>query len=302
MWRERYGEELAALLLDDFADRQRSLRRDLDVVRAGLGARLVAGGLARGPVRSPAAARAITTAALVGFVASALSIWAQLADGWLTSPRDSVSAPVSFVALTIGLGGLLALSVALLLRLAVAVGRAFRSSGATLLARPLLVLVAGVAGLTVGLRLTSPYWPGARLAHHDGMLAPVARIGWAATETISTFWLHPTRLLTLPTGELAWMVACPVAVTGLVWSLVRLARVSDLRPARLPHVDAATRAAVLLCLIAASAWVVGSQHAADANYRAGTLDLVLIAVMAGVASRWSLLNGLEAGQKVDHFG
>jgi hypothetical protein len=64
----------------------------------------------------------------------------------------------------------------------------------------------------------------------------------------------------------------------------------------------ATRAAVLLCLIAASAWVVGSQHAADANYRAGTLDLVLIAVMAGVASRWSLLNGLEAGQKVDHFG
>ena len=76
------------------------------------------------------------------------------------------------------------------------------------------------------------------------------------------------------------MVACPVAVGGLIWSLIRLARVTG-RQSRRPY--ALGGLAALPCFIAAAAWVVGSQHAPDATYRAGTLDLVLIAVMAAAA-------------------
>jgi hypothetical protein len=284
VWRERYGGELAALLVDDLADRPRSLQRDLDVVRAGLGARLAACGLARGPVRNRPAVTAVATAALVGFVASALSIWTQLADGWLATPPETATVTVSLVALSTWLAGLLVLAAALGIQLARAVLRACRSGRGALVLWPLLSGVTSATVFIAGIWLTAPRWPGVRLGHHDGVLAPAARIGWAATDTISTFWLHPTRLLTLPVGELAWMVLCPIAVVGFGWSVVRLVRVTTPPSARvLPHVSTVAGLAALPCFIAAAAWVVASQHAANANYRAGTLDLVLIAGMAAAA-------------------
>lgn len=284
VWRERYGDELTALLIDDLADRPRSLRRDLDVVRAGLCARLAACGLARGPVQNRSAATAVAAAAAVGFVASALSIWTQLADGWLTAPPDTAAVTVSLVALSTWLGGLLVLTAALGMKIAVAVVRALRSGRAALVVRPLLVLAASAGVLITGVRLMAPSWPGARVVHRDGALAHAARIGWAATDAISTFWLHPNRLLTLPAGELAWMVLCPTAVMMFGWSLVRLVRVAGLRSARMSrHASPVAAFAALPCFVAAAAWVVGSQHAANLDYRAGNLDLVLIALMAAAA-------------------
>jgi hypothetical protein len=37
---------------------------------------------------------------------------------------------------------------------------------------------------------------------------------------------------------------------------------------------------VLPCFVTAAAWVLGSQHAANPAFRAGTLDVVLLGVMA----------------------
>ena len=276
VWRERYGDEFAALLTDDSTDRPRSLRRDLDVVRAGLCARLAACGLRHGPVQSRSAAAAVAGVAAVGFVASALSIWTQLADGWLTARPDTVTVAISLTALSTWLCGVLVVSAAFGVQLVVAAVRALRAGHAPRVRRPLAVMAASVAVFASGVVLMAPRWPGARLAHHDGVLAHAARLGWATTETISTFWLHPTRLLSLPASEVAWMVLGPAAVLTFVWSLVRLVRVTGLRA---PGTSAMAGFAVLPCLIAAAAWVLGSQHVANANYRAGTLDLVLIAVM-----------------------
>ncbi len=111
-------------------------------------------------------------------------------------------------------------------------GRSLPMAGS--LPRPLLVLAASAGVLIAGVRLMAPRWPGAGVVHHDGVLAHAARIGWAATDTISTFWLHPNRLLALPAGELAWMVLCPTAVVIFGWSLVRLVRVTGLRSPRMP--------------------------------------------------------------------
>lgn len=297
VWRDRYGDELAALLADDIADRPLSWRRDLDVVRAGLRARLAACGLAGGPLESRSAAAVVAAFAAVVFVASALSIWTQLADGWLTVRPDTVAVAISLTALSTWLCGLLVVSAAFALLLAASVVRAFRSGYAGQLRRPLATMGVSVAVLVAGIGLTATRWPGARLAHHGGVLAHAARIGWAATETISTFWSHPARLLTLPSGEVAWMVLCPAAVMGFAWSAVRLVRVTGLRAPRAPALGGL---AVLPCFLAAAAWVLGSQHAPNANYRAGTLDLALLALMAvaaGVARLTSLTRRESAAMR-----
>jgi hypothetical protein len=156
------------------------------------------------------------------------------------------------------------------------------------------VMAASVAGFFTGAVLMAPRWPGAHLAHQGGLLAHAARLGWATTDTISAFWLHPTRLLSLSSGEVAWMVLGPTAVAAFGWSVVRLVRITGLRAAR---TAALAGLAVLPCLVAAAAWVVGSQHAANASFRAGRLDLVLIAVMVaavGVARRLTTLTRGES--------
>lgn len=53
-WRERYGAELAELLISDLAESPRSLSRTLDIIRCGLTARLADAGLAGVPTPSPA--------------------------------------------------------------------------------------------------------------------------------------------------------------------------------------------------------------------------------------------------------
>jgi hypothetical protein len=50
---------------------------------------------------------------------------------------------------------------------------------------------------------------------------------------------------------------------------------SDANAARQPWLLTLRAAAALVAI-----WVIGSQHAENPNYRAGTLDLLLVAVMA----------------------
>jgi hypothetical protein len=259
VWRDRYGDEYVALLLDDLADRPRSWRRDLDVLRAGVAARSV-------------------SVAPVCFAACALSIWTQLADGWLTAAPNSGAVALSLVGLSVWLAGMLAASAFLGLRLAVRLVRAIRSGHAQPVRKPLLTLASSSAVLLIGVGIVAGESPGARGARHDGALAQVAAFGWAATQSISTFWLHPHRLLTLPAADIAWMVICPIAVAAAVSALMTLARLTAerLRSDRF----SVQHAAFLACLASAAVWVVGSQHAANPAFRAGTLDLFLVAVMA----------------------
>jgi hypothetical protein len=271
-WRERYGDELAALIVDDVTDQPRSLRRDLDVVRAGLGARLSGCGMT--------AATAAVASAVV-FVASALSIWTQLADGWLAAPPDSAAVTVGMVTLSLWLGAIVMLAAVAAARLARAAVRTARAGHLREVLRPLCVLLVSAGVFVAGVRLMAPRWPGSTGGRDGGLLAMGARVTWAATDSISTFWLHPHRLVGLPVGELVWMAVSPAAVIAAAWSASRLARAGRLPVSpRMPHVPTMAGITALPCFVTASAWVVGSQHAVNATYRAGTLDLVLIGLMA----------------------
>jgi hypothetical protein len=255
-WRDRYGEEFAALLADDIAERPRCLRRDLDVVRCGLTARLA----------TPATA----LAALLVFVAAATSIWTQLARGTLGARPDTTAVTLGLVTLTVC--GLAVAAVALTgtaLLLAATV-RTVRRQGGRPLVRPALTALAGAVTLAAG---------AVHIAAHAHASAPVVRWTWAATEAISTYWVHPGRLLGLPPSELAWMAASPIAAAACWRGLAGLAHHTGLTSTWQRLARPLIAAVLTPALVAAATWVVGSQRDPNASLRAGSLDLALIAAM-----------------------
>ena len=277
VWRDRYGEEFVWLLSDEIDERPRCVRRDIDVVRAGLAARLSACGLADGPLRDERRAR--TTVALAGatFAAAAASIWTQLARGALASGTASR-------ALTLGLGVLtlcgLAAAFALLIggvSLASACYRRARSGRGRGLRRPAVTVVASAATLVIGTIYMASSARGPSIASGSGPFAEATRATWALTDSINTFWLHPTRLLALPSYELTWMLVSPIAAIGLVHGLLTMARLVEWTASG--YCKRVGTIVLLPMFVAAGTWVIGSQYVDNTSYHAGNLDLALVLTM-----------------------
>jgi hypothetical protein len=95
--------------------------------------------------------------------------------------------------------------------------------------------------------------------------------------------MHPGRLLALSGVELAWMALSPVAIAALGWSVVRLLQAVRVSIPRAPWHFGCGLCLTAVPAVFSAAWVVSSQHASTATYRAGTLDLLLIAVMVATA-------------------
>jgi hypothetical protein len=280
-WRDRYGAELTELLIADIAERPRCRRRTADLVRAATVERLAAAGLAAGTANSPQRALLAVGAATIGFLALASSLWAQLLGGSLalSGPEDTAARlGTSVLTLTAGFFAVLILLAAA--PLSPVLARAVRRQGAAV-RRPAALVVAGIAILAVGGHRFAGQWPA--LGAHPGLTTRVGGYSWAETLGISTYWVHPHRLLALPAGELIWMAVSPVSLLIVFAGLVTLVRRVSV-PARLLRYEArlATVAAIGMApaLAAATAWVVSSQRAPNAMLRAGTLDLFLIAGMA----------------------
>lgn len=253
-WRDRYGEEFAALLADDIAERPRSLGRDLDVIRCAAATRFATGGA--GP-------------AAVVFVAAAMSIWTQLASGAATTGPDSTAVILGLVTLSLCGFAIAAVATVGVITLARATARSVRHGQGRRLIRSAAAAGFGAAGLVAGT---------VHLSSHAHVGTPLARWTWAATESISTYWVHPDRLLALPTSELAWMLASPAAAVAC-WRGVRgLVAQTGLRcNGRL--VRRLSVAVMFPALVTAATWVLGSQHDSNAHLRAGSLDLALVATM-----------------------
>jgi hypothetical protein len=264
-WRDRYGDEFAALLADDLAERPRSLRRDLDVLRCGVTARRAAG------------RPSIALAASLVFVAAATSIWTQLARGTVNTRPDSGAVTLGLVTLSLfGVAIVVAVAAGTAELLAAAV-RTIRAGGVHRLLRPAAMTVAGAAALVTGAIDVGSHAQVA--ASHPGLIAGAARWTSAATESISTYWIHPDRLLALPTSELAWMLASPVAAIACCRGLLGLVARTDLVHT-IHHTGRRLAAAAMLpALVTAATWVLGSQHDPNASLRAGSIDLALVAAM-----------------------
>jgi hypothetical protein len=288
-WRDRYGEEFADLLVSEIEEQPSSWRRTLDVARSGLVARCSLVGLGGGPLGDPRMALAATAALMVAFSALAVSLWTQLATAAHSMPLDSRAAHTAMVVLTAALALLALLAIlAAVPIMAATVAAIIRRERRGLLS-PLTVALASLVALAAGGRHMAAHWTSLAGTGHGTSAIPdrVASLAWGETFTINTAWAHPHELLEMNLTRVGWMAASPLALVALLISVGALLHRLEVSGRVLRYEAGLAEAAMLSTipmLAVASWWVISSQHAAIAGLRAGSLDLVLIAVMAAAAA------------------
>ena len=264
------------------------MARKLDVFAHGVWTRLTYAGLA-GSVLDPwRRTRSMLAALLVVsavFVMLAVGVWAQLTIGWQWSAPLSAGTTAAMWLMSAGLFGLGALVVVVIALFAVLLlGVAHR--GGVGRWRPVLVSVAAAGVLYVGCRHLGPHWPGTGGHAWSGRgLVPawMARLSWAGTLWISSYWAHPVALGSFPAGELAWMVISPAAWLALIVS----GTVSASRVELTPRLQ---RLAVLLCAVAVTAmvvflagavlWVFSDSSGPRSVFAVGAIDFAIVAILA----------------------
>ena len=301
-WRARYGPEFTELLLADLAEQPRCWRRDADVARGGLRARLAAAGLASHPLDPAAAARAaLATLAcsVAGFLVFGATVWAQLSVGWQwAAPADRVTG-VAMVVMSAAM--LLFAMLALLAAVPVGWAAARGWRGDRGLRWPVLLVFGSAAVLVIGGRHFQNGWPGTG-GHwwpHQGLVpGGVAAFAWACTLPVTSYWAHPAALASFPAAELGWLIAAPAAIGCLLTGVRRLVRRLDLPSgvvryqAWLAGVAAAGMAAFLA---GALCWVAEGGPGPRGLFRTGLIDAVALAVMAlALATGWLALRQLLA--------
>ena len=254
-WRARYGDEFTQLLIDELTDGEVSVARKLDVFAHGAWTRLTYAGLAGSVLDSQRRTRSMLGALLVVsavFVMLAVGVWAQLTIGWQWSAPLSAGTTAAMWLMSAGLFGLGALVVLIIPLFAVLLVRSRTHGRGWSLAAcawcgwrlaPFYMSGAATLGLT-GLGRAGTPWSGRGLV--PGWMA---RLSWAGTLWISSYWAHPVALGSFPAGELAWMVISPAAWLALIVS-------GTVSVSRLELTPKLQRLAVLLCAVAVTGMVV----------------------------------------------
>jgi hypothetical protein len=291
-WRVRYGEEFEQLLIDDMAERPRSLHRTADVVRSGLTARLRAGGLAGDDLvgaRQIRSSLAWLGAACAAFLAFGVAEWAQITVGWQWSAPSDRATTAAMVLMSAAALAFVALGLLATVPLGWAGVRAVRGGGVGRIAGPLLFTGCVAALLVWGSLHFGHHWPGTGgHAWPQRGLVPggVARFCWAATLWVSAYWAHPRSLLTFPVAELAWMVVSPIALAATLAGGVRAASALSawLTPAALrceTLLAAAATVVMAVFLAGAGGWVMSGGPGSHGLFVAGAIDVAGLTVMAG---------------------
>jgi hypothetical protein len=304
IWRDRYGEEFAELLVSEIEERPHAAGRTLDVVRGGIAARLSAAGLCGVPLRESAAAATgmrpdagvgrHVTASLVALgcclsvvLGFGAAMWSQLTIGWQWSAPGRVGSAAAFATVTtsIAMPVLLAIAVVAALPVLFAVGRRFAGGRAAGLSAPSAALVAASAVVVAGGRHFENGWPGT--GGHGGFIpGGVAAFEWATSLSVSSYWAHPGGLAGFPAAEVAWMAVCPLAQAVAVASaavVVRRSRLSSRVLAFETRLAAAACAVMTILLAGCSCWVATGGRTAGGQpglFHAGLIDVAGITVLA----------------------
>lgn len=287
-WRARYGEEFTQLLVDDMAERPRSLGRAADVVRTAALARAASAGLT-GDTLEPAqqirASLATVAGATVAFLLFGVAVWAQLTIGWQWSAPTAPATKVGMLVMSDLMPVFAVLAVLAAIPLAWTVANALmREPGGGLIGPVTSVLLATALLVAGGIHFGHG-WPGTGghpWAGREVVSAGVARFCWAATLWVTSYWAHPGALASFPTSEIVWMLVSPVAlVTALIGATATMRRLSfSPRVLRFELcLGAATALAMTGFLAGASSWVISGGPAPRGLFRVGVIDSVGIAVM-----------------------
>jgi hypothetical protein len=289
-WRERYGEEFAALLMEEWSERPRCTRRTADVMASGLVARLSSAGMTGRLLNGPAQARAslaVLVAALAAFLALGVSMWAQLTIGWQWSAPDTTGTAIAVVAMTGAVVVFAALAAGAAAPVIWAVLSAFRRHQAQGLGRPILLMALGLGVIVVGSRHFGNGWPGTG-GHPwaDQSLVPggVAAFSWASTLSVTSYWVHPDALSTFPLSEVAWMIASPMAMATVAVGCAKTVRRAHLSARVLRTEMVLGRLAVgamVLFVVAAGLWMLNGVPGSRGLFAIGAIDrFALIAMVA----------------------
>jgi hypothetical protein len=291
------------LLIDELTDGEVSVARKLDVFAHGAWTRLAYAGLAGSVLDSHRRMRSTLGALLVVsavFVMLAVGVWAQLTIGWQWSAPLSTETTAAMWLMSAGLFGLGALVVLIIPLFAVLLVRVARTGGVGRW-RPVMVWLAAGAVLYIGCRHFGPHWPGTGGHPWSGRgLVPgwMARLSWAGTLWISSYWAHPVALGSFPVGELAWMVISPAAWLALIVS-------GTMSVSRLELTPKLQRLAVLLCAVAVTGmvvflagavlWVCSDSSGPRSLFAVGAIDFAIVAILvAGLIATTHLLGRVAA--------
>jgi hypothetical protein len=288
-WRERYGEEFAELLMEEWSERPRCARRTANVMASGLVARLSDAGMSGGLLDGPAQARA-SLAALIGslaaFLALGVSMWAQLTIGWQWSAPDAPTA-IAVVAMTGAVVVFAALAVSAAAPVIWTVLGAYRRRQAQGLGRPLLLIALGLGIVVVGSRHFGNGWPGTGghpWAHQGLVPGGVAAFSWASTLSVTSYWAHPDALSTFPLTEVAWMIASPLAMATVAVGCAKTVRRAHLSAGVLRAelvLGQLAIATMVLFVFAAGLWMLSGGPGPGGLFTTGAIDrFALIAMVA----------------------
>jgi hypothetical protein len=157
------------------------------------------------------------------------------------------------------------------------------------LAAPAWTAVVSAVVLVVGSRHFANAWPGTGghpWAHQGLVPGGVAAFTWAATLSITSYWVHPGALLSFPAIELAWMVVSPLALVGLVGGTARAIRRVPLTPRLCRYEAAMARVAVLAMAVfvaGASSWVIEGGPGPKNLFHTGIIDVAGVVAMTVAA-------------------
>ncbi len=296
-WRRRYGDEFAALLASEIAERPHHWRRTADVARGGVVARLTNAGLSSHDLEPRQQIRASLTSlgcSVAVFLVAGIAIWSQLTVGWQWSEPRSPGTSVAMVLMSGALvlfavvATLAAAPIVWLLGRQLTAPRGRHRRGRLLL--PAAVFWAGAGSLAMGARHFANGWPGTGghpWAHQGLVPGGAAAFAWASTLSVSSYWAHPGMLRSFPAPELAWMALSPVAALAVSAAAVTTVRRLEwpphlLRLERLLGTVAAV--GMVIFLAGSSCWIVDGGPGPRNLFHVGAIDLAGLAVMAGSAA------------------
>jgi hypothetical protein len=302
-WRERYGEEFVEFLVADLEEKPRSMGRAVDVARSGVLARLAASGLAGRSLDSAEHGRRSLAAfgcAVSLFLTAALALWAQLTIGWQWSAPDTVATVSAMVLMTVAVLAVAAASIGCAAPVAWSAMRTLGLGRPWTIIRPLSLLSAGLVVVIVGTHHFANGWPGTG-GHpwsHQGIVpGGVAAYAWASTLFVTSYWLHPAALGHFPGVEVAWMLASPLALAGVVIGAAKIVRRVELteRVLRFERgMGYVVAGAMTLFFAGAALWVIDGGPGPRNLFHIGFIDVLELAVMG--------LSLVLAGRAVERTG
>jgi hypothetical protein len=213
-----------------------------------------------------------------------MAMLAQLAIGWQwASPHGVATTSGTFIMLA-GAGGVVLLALLAGAPVAWCAAASLVRRRSAKIGWPAGLVLAAGGALWTGAHHFQNAWPGTGgTAGHRGLVpGGAAAFSWASTLSVSSYWAHPAALDRFPGPELAWMLASPLALLGLVGGAAVFLRRQRLSPRMVAYQARLADAAVVAvsCFFAGAAcWVFGAGSGSAGLFHAGAIDVVGLAVM-----------------------